>query len=242
MDPGDASSPRVSVVVPAYNEELLLRETVESVSDALAAMSIRASIIIVNDGSIDRSGEIADTLAREREEVIALHQENTGIGGALRAGIAAANGRYLLVWPADMPCCEDDLRPFLDVPGDPDVIVGCRKKRIGYNPIMHFNAWIYPFLVKWMFGLRLRDVNWISLYRTRMAKEIQITQNGIPMLTEILVRIRDLGGSFLEVEVDMKPREGGVASASRFKVMWRTLAGLFSFWKLWRKERRLESK
>ena len=74
--------------------------------------------------------------------------------------------------------------------------------------------------------------------RRELFARITLTQRGIPMLVEALVRLRDLGASFVEVDVVMKQRLGGVASASRLKVMWRTLTGVLSFWKLWREERR----
>ena len=136
-----------------------------------------------------------------------------------------------------MPAEPADLAPFTKQFGQADVIVGVREQRLGYNPLMRVNAWLYPKLVATLFGLRLRDVNWIHAYRRSLFTRITLTQRGIPMLVEALVRLRDLGATFVEVDVQMKIRLGGVASASRLKVMWRTLTGLFTFWKLWRGDR-----
>ena len=58
------------------------------------------------------------------------------------------------------------------------------------------------------------------------------------ILQLVTAALRDLGATFVEVDVRMKVRLGGVSSAARWKVMWRTLTGLFSFWNLWRKEHR----
>ena len=137
-----------------------------------------------------------------------------------------------------MPAEPADLAPYTAQFGHADVIVGVRQARLGYNPLMRLNAWIYPKLVSVLFGLRLRDVNWIHAYRRDLFARVTLTQRGIPMLVEALVRLRDLGATFVEVDVVMKQRLGGVASASRFKVMWRTLTGLLAFWKLWRHDRR----
>jgi len=117
--------------------------------------------------------------------------------------------------------------------------VGVRAARVGYNPLMRLNAWLYPRLVGVLFGLRLRDVNWIHVYDRAMFARIHLTQRGIPMLVEALVRLRDLGARFAEVEVRMKVRLGGVASAARPRVMWRALTGLLAFWRLWRRDRPL---
>ena len=232
-----SAAPALSVVLPAYNEEALLDGCVRQLHAALASLQVAAEIIIVNDGSRDRTKEIADRLAADLPGVIALHQANQGIGGAFRAGTTRATGDYLILWPADMPAEPADLAPFTKQFGQADVIVGVREQRLGYNPLMRVNAWLYPKLVATLFGLRLRDVNWIHAYRRSLFTRITLTQRGIPMLVEALVRLRDLGASFVEVDVRMKVRLGGVASASRLKVMWRTLTGLFTFWKLWRGDR-----
>ncbi|HQY05876.1 MAG TPA: glycosyltransferase family 2 protein [Lacunisphaera sp.] len=232
-----SAAPALSVVLPAYNEEALLDGCVRQLHAALASLQVAAEIIIVNDGSRDRTKEIADRLAADLPGVIALHQANQGIGGAFRAGTARATGDYLILWPADMPAEPADLDPYTKQFGQADVIVGVREQRLGYNPLMRVNAWLYPKLVATLFGLRLRDVNWIHAYRRSLFTRITLTQRGIPMLVEALVRLRDLGATFVEVDVQMKIRLGGVASASRLKVMWRTLTGLFTFWKLWRGDR-----
>jgi glycosyltransferase involved in cell wall biosynthesis len=226
----------LSVIVPAFNEESLLAAAIRDLRRSLDELRLAAEIIIVNDGSRDRTGEIADALARELHGVVAHHQANQGIGGAFRTGAARARGAYLILWPADMPATASDLAPYVEQFDRAEVIVGVRRRRIGYNPLMQFNSWLYPQLVAWLFGLRLRDVNWIHAYRRDWFLRIRLTQRGIPMLTEALVRLRDLGARVVEVEVEMKARLGGVSSASRPRVMWRTLTGLFSLWRCWRKE------
>lgn len=227
----------LSVILPAYNEEALLADCVHRLHGALATLRVPAEIVVVNDGSRDGTAAIADTLARDLPGVVTVHQPNQGIGGAFRTGVRRATGDYLILWPADMPAEPADLAPYVGQFGKADVIVGVRAARLGYNPLMRFNAWLYPKLVATLFGLHLRDVNWIHAYRRDLFARITLTQRGIPMLVEALVRLRDLGATFAEVDVVMKQRLGGVASASRLKVMWRTLTGLFAFWNLWRKER-----
>lgn len=232
------ASPALSVIVPAFNEEALLADAIHRLHRALADLHLAAEIILVNDGSHDRTAVIAEQLARELAGVVAVHQQNQGIGGAFRTGAAQATGEYLILWPADMPAEPADLAPYVAEFGRADVIVGCRRQRVGYNPLMLLNAWLYPKLVAVLFGLRVRDVNWIHAYRRAAFLKIRLTQHGIPMLAEALVRLRDRGATFAEVEVAMKARLGGVPSASRVRVMWRTLAGLFSLWAAWRREPR----
>jgi glycosyltransferase involved in cell wall biosynthesis len=227
----------LSVIVPAFDEEALLETSIQSLRGALDECGTKAEIIIVDDGSRDRTGVIADNLARELVSVRVRHQANQGIGGAFRTGAEFARGEYLVLWPVDMPAAKSDLMPYLSRLGSADVIIGCRNRRLGYNPLMLVNSWVYPRLVGVLFGLHLRDVNWIHAYRRTSFLRVRLSQRGIPMLAEALVRLRDAGATFAEIEVDMKQRIGGVASASRIIVMRRTFLGLFSFWLTWRKEK-----
>ena len=236
------SGPALSVIVPAYNEERELEAAVRALRKTLDEMKRPAEIIVVDDGSKDRTGVIADSLAVLLKDVRAYHQANKGIGGAFQAGAALARGEYIMLWPVDMPATPADFAPYLEHMGEADVIVGCRRKRVGYNPLMRLNAWIYPRLVKTLFRLRVRDVNWIHAYRRSAFVRIRLTQDGIPMLAEVLVRLRDAGATFEEVDVDMKARRQGVPSASRLRIMWATLAGLFSFWDTWKMERQAQPK
>jgi glycosyltransferase involved in cell wall biosynthesis len=231
-------APALSVIVPAFNEERLLEASIRALRAALDEIKVPAEIILVDDGSRDRTGAIADLLAQNLPDVRAFHQSNRGIGGAFLTGSRLASGEYIMLWPADMPAAPGDLAPYVAKFGHADVVIGCRSQRIGYNPLMRLNAWIYPRLVSLLFGLRVRDVNWIHAYRRSAFLNIRLGQTGIPMLAEALVRLRDAGATFAEVDVVMKRRLHGVPSASRPGVMWRTLAGLLSFWQTWRGEKR----
>lgn len=231
--------PQLSVVVPAFNEEATLDRGVRTMSEALRAIGVEHEIILVDDGSQDRTGEISDRLAREVPFVRVYHQINQGIGGAFRTGLQASRGQYVVLWPADMPCRAADLQPYIECLGKASVIVGCRRRREGYNALMLMNSWLYPRIVFGLFGLRLRDVNWICFYDGQTLREIPLTQSGIPMLTEILVRLRDRGATFLEVDVEMTARASGTPSAARPRIMFETLIGLLQLWRRWRSEKEI---
>jgi glycosyltransferase involved in cell wall biosynthesis len=229
--------PRLTIVVPAFNEEALLAGTVSDLRRCLDVLAVAAEIIIVNDGSRDGTGAVAEQLRTQDSRVVVCHQENRGLGGALRTGIGRAQGDYVMTWPADMPVDPTDLAPFVARLGGADVLVGVRSRRAGYGPLMRLNSWIYPRLVATLFDLRLQDVNWVHVYRTSLIQRIALTQRGIPMLVEALVRLRDVGATFAEVPSEMKSRAAGVASASRLRIMTRTLRGLLQFWWQWRNAR-----
>jgi len=227
---GDQLTPTLSVVVPACNEAANLPACVDALHATLAASPYE--VVVVDDGSRDDTAAVAARLAAAQPDRVRLlrHDHNQGLGAALRTGFAAARGDYVTCCPADFITSPDDWAPFAAALGKADVIVGCRVRREGYNPLMRCNAWLYPRLVRLLFGLRLRDVNWISVYRRALVDRVTITQRGIPMLAEILVKLRDQGATFVEVDCRMQPRRTGTPSASRPRVMVRTLHGLFQFW------------
>jgi dolichol-phosphate mannosyltransferase len=223
-------APAVSIVVPAFNEEANLPRCVEALRATFAGAS--CEILIIDDGSTDRTAAVARQLAAEHPEHVRFfaHGRNQGFGAALKTGFSEACGRYVTCCPADFRMTAAEWAPFAAGLNRADVVVGCRIRREGYNPLMRFNAWLYPKLVRVLFGLRLRDVNWISVYRRDLVRQVTIAQSGIPMLVEILLKLRDLGATFLEVDCWMQPRTIGKPSAARFRVMWRTLVGLFRLW------------
>jgi glycosyltransferase involved in cell wall biosynthesis len=214
--------------VPAFNEEGNLPGCLAALHETMSHFANPYQVVIVDDGSQDRSREVAERLANERPDKVQVivHERNQGLGAALRTGFSGATADYVTLCPADFPMAREDWQPFACVLGTADVLVGCRERRIGYNSLMKFNSWFYPKLVAMMFGLRLRDVNWISVYRRALVESVEINQCGIPMLTEILVKLRDLGATFREVDCRMRARTVGTPSAARPKVMWRTLVGL----------------
>ena len=212
-------TPDLSLVVPAFNEQADLDESIRRAVRTLGELALPFEVIVVDDGSKDRTGEIADELAKDLPEVRVFHQKNQGIGGAFRTGVKNSRGRYIALWPVDMPCTAEGLSPFTKAIGKASVIVGCRRQRVGYNPLMRMNALVYPYLVDALFGLRLRDVNWICLYDGALLREIPLTQSGIPMLAEILVRMRDRGATFLETSSPSAASAGSAAS-SRSTSRW----------------------
>lgn len=119
---------KLSVVIPCYNEEATLETLVGRVLGA-ERCGLELEVVIVDDGSRDRSGELMDKLAKLHPEVRCIkHERNQGKGAALRTGIAAASGDILLVQDADLEYDPAEyprlLKPILD--GRADVVYGSR--------------------------------------------------------------------------------------------------------------------
>lgn len=103
------SSPSVSVIIPVYNVEKYLEKCVESV---LNQDFSDYEIILIDDGSVDNSGVIADKLAENNSKITVIHQKNMGQGGARNTGIQKAAGEYLLFVDSD-DCIKENTLSFL---------------------------------------------------------------------------------------------------------------------------------
>ncbi len=227
-DPGSLR-PGLSILIPAYNEQELLAQSVAQIRAAAAEAAEDFELVIVNDGSADRTGEILDDLAAADSHIRALHHEqNRGIGGGITTAGRHAWCDRAIICPVDSPLSAAQLRAFLAASGPDTIVVGYRPRRLGYRGWQHVGSGVYHALACTLLGLRLRDVNWIHLYPTRLFSELHIEFGGIVYLAEVLAKAKRLGYRFVEIESPMAARITGVATISKPRTIWRT------FWDLWR--------
>jgi len=160
--------PRVSVLVPARDEADNLPELVARVERAFVALDLTdgaAELVLVDDGSTDGTGAIADGLAASHPRLRVLHhRRNQGLTAALRTGFAAVRGDLILFLPADL---ESD--PEIDIPlllgkldEGYDVVAGWRQ---GRKEGKVFASGIYNTVSRWLFGVEAHDMNWIKGFR-----------------------------------------------------------------------------
>jgi glycosyltransferase involved in cell wall biosynthesis len=227
----------VSIVVPAYNEEAGLEAAIGGLVADLASLAVSAEVVIVDDGSADRTGALADELARRLPRVRALHHEvNQGWGRAVRTGIAACREEFLLLSPVDSPVTSADLSAFLAAALEADIVVGYRRRRAGYPAWLALGSRCYHWVVSRMFGLSVRDVNWIHLYRKTAIESLALRLSGIAFPAEVLARAARKGYRIREVPCEMKPRATGRGTASRPRVILRALRDVASLWLELRRE------
>lgn len=117
----------LSIIVPAYNEEKRLAETIQSIINFMATKRISSEIIIVNDGSIDATANIAESLSQQHAHVTVLHFDtNQGKGAAVKAGIERSLGEYILFTDADNATPIKELDQFDPHKKNFDIIIGSR--------------------------------------------------------------------------------------------------------------------
>jgi glycosyltransferase involved in cell wall biosynthesis len=222
----------LSVIIPVYNEEKSLLDSVLTTLSVLDSGPLDYELIIVNDGSTDDSKEIINLNFEDHKKITIHHkQTNGGFGSAVKAGIQLASKENILIIPVDSPLSNETFKSFYLNINKADIIVGCRTSRKGYSLRMKLNSIIFHWLVSKMFAMKLKDYNWIHLYKTRIFKsnDIQIESNGIFMLAEVLIKAKRMNFTFFEISVEHNERIYGIPTASGFMTSLKTAKDLFSF-------------
>lgn len=218
---GPLTSRGISVVLPAYNEELVIATTVARCVETLSAVAPDYEIIVVDDGSRDRTGAIADELAAANPHIKVVHNRpNRGYGGALIAGFNAATKSLSFFMDSDG---QFDIRDIATLIAEHErghrAVLGYREHR--QDTFMRkVNAWGWNMLVSLLFGLRVRDVDCaFKLYDTALVRVCDVQSEGAMINTEMLVKLTKLGVAFFEVPVHHYPRKHGSATGANLRVI-----------------------
>jgi len=239
----DADRPRLTFFFPAYNEEENVDETVRRALDQVGALVDGSiEVLIVDDGSTDRTPELADALAAGDSRVRVHHQANRGYGGALRAGFENARGQLICFSDGDL---QFDLREMsrllsrLDDATKPvDAVIGYRIKRRD-PPHRIFIAKTYNAIVSVLFGLRVRDIDCaMKLFRREVFDGLPLETDSPFLSAELLIKLRARGARIAQVGVNHYPRAAGTNTGASFRKILRTFRDIGRLrWSLWTRRR-----
>lgn len=217
----------LSVVLPCYNEEANVERTSLAALAALRTFANDFEIIIVDDGSKDRTGEIADQLATHYPEIRAVHNHpNRGYGGALRAGFAAATKEHIFFTDGDGQFDCGEISSLLALLDRCDIAIGYRLDRKD-SALRCFNGWGWTKLCNLFLGLHLRDIDCaFKLFPRRLLGEIELHARGALISAELMGKAARRGYRIGQVGVRHLPRPAGAATGANLKVIARAFVEL----------------
>ncbi len=220
----------LSVVLPAYNEEANVERAVEGISSVAQQLGIDYEIILVNDGSTDRTGEIArELMQRVPSFRLVEHYPNRGYGGSLRAGFAAATGDLIAFVPADNQFDFGEISRLLERLDEADIVSGYRAERQD-TFIRKLNGFGWNMLVRLLFGYLCRDIDCgFKLFRREVFERVTIASDGAMIDTEFLAGARARGFRIAEVPVTHLPRVAGEPTGANLKVIAKAFRDLVRF-------------
>jgi glycosyltransferase involved in cell wall biosynthesis len=218
-------------VLPAYNEEDNIEKAVSAVVKAAEGIDLEDyEVIVVNDGSADRTGEILERLKQENPHVRPIHHpKNLGYADALRTGFTGARMPYVFYTDSDLQFDVREVKNLLPAIEDYDIVCGFRIYR--YDPFTRlFLAWGYNLLARTIFRLRVRDIDCaFKLFRREVFDVIDIRSKKFFVDTEVLAKARRHGFRMTEIGVRHYPRIGG-RSTVRASHVFSTLRELAKMW------------
>jgi glycosyltransferase involved in cell wall biosynthesis len=213
----------LSAVLPAYNEEENIRKTVLLAVSYLEDRLDNYEVIVVNDGSSDKTGEIASELAHSNPKVsLVNHPKNQGYGAALRSGFEKASLDYIFLMDSDGQFDIRELDRFLPFLEDSVALIGYREKRA--DPFMRIlNAWLYHVYIWFIFGLKVRDIDCAFKIFPRAAYESikPIKSGGALFSVELLIKLIRNGIRIKEIPVSHYPRLFGAQTGANLSVILR---------------------
>lgn len=228
------STPSISAVLPAYNEEAVIEHSVRQLARVLTGLDPNFEIIVTDDGSRDRTGQILANLVNQEPSLhlrVVTHQRNQGYGVALASGFDAATGDLVFFTDGDKQFDVSELTGFLPAmkPGV-DLVIGWRRRRAD-PPVRLLNAWGWKQLVNGLFGYTARDVDCaFKLFRRQVWQSITVRARGATFSAELLIKARRLGFGVVELPVRHYPRTAGSPTGARLTVIARAFVELFQLW------------
>lgn len=214
---------KLSVFFPMWNEQDYIERAIdaarEECEDLMAGGDIADyELIIVDDASTDRTPEIAAQLASQDARIrVVRHPENRKLGGSMKSGYAAATGDLVLYTDADLPFDMHDVHKAIRLLRyyDADMVSAYRFDRTGEGYVRTVYSFFYNMMVRVMFGVRLRDINFaFKLCRTRIFEHVELKSEGSFIDAELAVKAQKYGYTVIQFGVDYFPRTRGVSTLS----------------------------
>jgi glycosyltransferase involved in cell wall biosynthesis len=217
----------ISAVLPAYNEEALIAATATSVAEVLQGLVDDYEVIVVNDGSRDRTEAIVEELAAGDSHIRCVtHPVNRGYGEALRTGFSSATKELIFFTDGDKQFDIREISRFIPAMAGADLVVGYRRpRRDSFVRLVY--AWGWKLLVTMLFGYLARDIDCaFKLFRRTVWESIKVRSGGATFSAEFLLRARRAGFRIAELPVTHLPREAGSPTGGNPRVIIRAFKEL----------------
>jgi glycosyltransferase involved in cell wall biosynthesis len=223
-------TPRLSIFFPCYNDAGTIASMVALADATAQGLGVSYEVIVIDDGSSDRSRDILRSLEPKYPRLrVVFHEKNRGYGGALRSGFAAACGEWVFYTDGDYQYDVSELALLWEKSGPGvDMVNGYKIKR--HDPA--YRVWIglvYQHFIQLVFRLKIRDVDCdFRLIRRAALDRFDLKEDTGCICVELVKKLQESGARFDEVGVKHMFRAYGHSQFFNFPRIFRTL------WKLWR--------
>lgn len=219
MQPSTPSrDPRVSIVVPAFNEEGNVEELCRRFAAMKASAGFTFEVVVVDDGSVDRTAGLLASLRAKYDFLrILTHSHNRGLTEALQTGFAAARGEIFVFYPADLQYLPEDIPAMIaKIDEGNDMVTGWKQGQYSKR----FVSSVYNSLSRRIFNLKVHDLNSVKAFRREVVEGMFLRRDWHRYLVAMAVQ---QGYRVDEVKMPLYPRHSG---QSKFSGFWRIPVGV----------------
>jgi glycosyltransferase involved in cell wall biosynthesis len=226
--------PELSIFFPFWNEEDNIEEVVTKAIPIAKKVAKKWEIIMVDDGSDDKTLHIAETLAKQDEHLrVVSHQPNRGYGAALTSGFTHAQYRYIVFLDGDGQFDFAEVTKLIDKIDKADMVIGFRKKRRDKNlfkRLLLMNLLKLGDFILFRFAFKDIDCGFKLFRKEAVEKLMPLRSEGAMITTEILAKAKRKNLKIKEVGVMHYPREKGHQSGANFAVIIRAILESILLW------------
>lgn len=210
---------RLSIIVPAFNEAGNIKGAVAKIHLIVPKFCSNYEIIIINDGSRDKTGKIADNIAQMDKKVRVFHNlENKGMGYSYFRGVNEAKFEYLIIVFGDDDHPAESISNILSKIGKADIVIPFYTNlHLSKTWLRHVISITYTHIVNYIANLKVGYYNGITLHKTALVRSVPIKSTGFGFQAEVIVYLLEHGASYLEVDVLNDDRKTGGTAAFKLK-------------------------
>ena len=226
------AAPRLSIALPAYNEENTLEAIVREAVEAGRALGDPYEVLIVDDGSTDETPQIAARLAGELDEVrVYCHEVNRGFAGAMQSCFAESKGDYVFMAPSDGQGPLSELESFWALKGKYDLLFSSRLERNDSSRRRASSGLWYLFL-RFLLAHLIPEFSALFLFRRDAIPPLAVAvrQDGLNYLPVLYVTAMKEGRRVGVLGIQEQQRRGGQAKGFDRSLIVRTIAEDFKIW------------
>jgi len=222
----------LSVFMPAYNEEDSIESTVENAVKVLEGLKVDWELLVINDGSKDKTADVVKKLELKYPGVrLVNHESNKGYGHALKTGFARAKYPWVAFVDSDGQFDFAEIKELIEKTDEADVILGYRLNRA--DPFQRrIFTWGWKMLALFLLGLNVKDYSCgFKLIKKNVIEEISPIESEEKVTQiEMLIKAKKRGYRFAEVGVHHYPRTAGVPTGAKLSVVWKSFTDMLKLW------------
>ncbi len=208
----------ISIIIPAYREESNIEAAIDTAVTAVTAVTFDYEIIVIDDGSPDKTGEFAQLKAQANPNIrVASNATNQGFGYSFARGVKMAAKAYVTVFPGDNDMSGQSLKELLQSRGGADVVITYMRKTDKRSIVRRGISLLFVITMNTLFGLHLKYYNGAFICRRELLQSIPIKSTGLAALAECIVRLLKAGHGFKAIYFEHTGRKHHKSKALTFK-------------------------